>query len=167
MHCNAFKSTKKHWIVSLFVKTLLDRCGQTWFARPFFKSVLRRAWLRDHTTSPSTPQQCTAMHCNALQCIQIHQINKALFLSEIIHCILVDLNALQCLAVYCRGGWRWGSVISKPCSPQNSWKKWPSNSGLATVVQQSFEKSDTIQCILVDFNALQCIAVHCWGLRVR
>ena len=95
------------------IKTLLDRCGQIWFARSLFSTVLRKACL----------SQC--------------HLNNAVYFSE-----------FQCIAVHCSAlvkGWGWGSELRQSCFPQNSCKKWPSKSYLATAVQQSFLLNDAKQ----------------------
>ena len=46
-----------------FLKTLLDRCSQFWFARPLFSTVLSRSCLWDYTTTPPTNSlPCTALN---------------------------------------------------------------------------------------------------------
>ena len=55
-------------------KTCLDRCGQIWFARPLFSTVLWKSWLVNYTSSASTPHQFTTMHCNASKFAKMHWI---------------------------------------------------------------------------------------------
>ena len=135
-------------------KTLSDHCGQTWFARPLFSTVLRKAWLSQYTTSASTIHQCTTMHCNALKFTKMH----CFFLSEKMQCIFVHSAYI---AVHCSelmGGCGCGIVHAKACSTQNNWEKWPSKSGLATTVTL-FLKLTQFSAFWFFLHALQCIAV--------
>ena len=114
-------------------------------AKPDFLGHFSQLFWGKHACLSTLPQpqppinalQCTAMHQNSPKCIELCHLNNSVHFSE-----------FQCIAVHCSalmGSWGWGSVLRQACFPHNSWKKWPSKSDLATVVQQSFLLNDAKQ----------------------
>ena len=102
-----------------------------------------------HPQPPTNALQCTAMHPNSPK------------YTDLCHwcfwCILVNLDALQCIVVHWWGGWGWGSVLRQSCFPQNSWEKWPRQIRFGHSGPTIFFK--VTQC-----NAFWWISMHCSAL---